>query len=139
MLPLRYILTADRDEKIRVSRYPAAHDIHCYCLGHTEFVTGLAVLRRQEEGLVLSSSGDGTVRCWNYETGDELSSRSCFEDVGLTAAAEENEEKGDEDGRPERSTPAVKKISVYEAEGAATLVAVTVEGYVGTSSEVMRF
>ncbi len=36
----RYLVTCDRDEKIRISCFPNAYNIHIYCLGHTEFVTG---------------------------------------------------------------------------------------------------
>lgn len=32
----RFILTADRDEKIRVSWAAAPHSIESFCLGHTE-------------------------------------------------------------------------------------------------------
>lgn len=32
----RYVLTADRDEKIRVSWALAPHNIESFCLGHTE-------------------------------------------------------------------------------------------------------
>lgn len=35
----RFVVTCDRDEKIRVSRYPNAYNIHNFCLGHEEFVT----------------------------------------------------------------------------------------------------
>lgn len=31
-----YVLTADRDEKIRVSWASAPHNIEAFCLGHTE-------------------------------------------------------------------------------------------------------
>ena len=30
----RYVLTADRDEKIRVSHFPQTFNIHGFCLGH---------------------------------------------------------------------------------------------------------
>lgn len=32
----RYVLTADRDEKIRVSWAAAPHSIESFCLGHAE-------------------------------------------------------------------------------------------------------
>jgi WD40 repeat protein len=34
-----YILTADRDEKIRVSQYPKTYNIETFCLGHTEYAS----------------------------------------------------------------------------------------------------
>jgi len=33
-----YIITADRDEHIRVSHYPDGHSIERFCLGHTKCV-----------------------------------------------------------------------------------------------------
>lgn len=39
----RFIVTADRDEKIRVSCLPNAYNIACYCLGHREFGNTLSV------------------------------------------------------------------------------------------------
>jgi tRNA (guanine-N(7)-)-methyltransferase subunit TRM82 len=35
------IITCDRDEKIRVSHFPNAYNIHNFCVGHSDFVTCL--------------------------------------------------------------------------------------------------
>jgi len=60
-------VTADRDDKIRISAYPAMYDIHGYCLGHREFVIS-AVSVPGREGLLVSASGDGTVKLWDVAT-----------------------------------------------------------------------
>lgn len=51
-----YLLTADRDEKIRLSRYPNAYNIQGYCLGHAEFVSHVKLINSNH---ILSASGDG--------------------------------------------------------------------------------
>ncbi|XP_052829346.1 tRNA (guanine-N(7)-)-methyltransferase non-catalytic subunit wdr4 isoform X3 [Octopus bimaculoides] len=61
----RYLVSCDRDEKIRVSHFPNAYNIHSYCLGHTDFVTHLAYVPGAEA--IISASGDGTIRCWNLK------------------------------------------------------------------------
>ncbi|XP_076975114.1 tRNA (guanine-N(7)-)-methyltransferase non-catalytic subunit WDR4 isoform X2 [Tamandua tetradactyla] len=66
-----FILTADRDEKIRVSWAAAPHSIESFCLGHAEFVSRIFVVPNHPE-LLLSSSGDGTLRLWEYRSGREL-------------------------------------------------------------------
>jgi tRNA (guanine-N(7)-)-methyltransferase subunit TRM82 len=59
-----YILTADRDEHIRVSRGPPqAHIIEGYCLGHTEFVSKLCAY---DDELLLSGGGDNYIFVWNW-------------------------------------------------------------------------
>ncbi|XP_017054919.2 LOW QUALITY PROTEIN: tRNA (guanine-N(7)-)-methyltransferase non-catalytic subunit wuho [Drosophila ficusphila] len=65
----QHIITCDRDDKIRVTNYPATFDIHSYCLGHKEFVSGLALLTDQH---IASASGDKTLRVWNYIQGKEV-------------------------------------------------------------------
>ena len=68
----KYIVTCDRDEKIRVSKYPNSYNIQCYCLGHTDFVTNIQVLPNFSDNILLSASGDGSIRIWKYIEGFEV-------------------------------------------------------------------
>lgn len=86
----RYIITCDRDEKIRVSRYPNAYNIQSYCLGHSEFVTGLSLLPT-DETVLMSSSGDGTIRLWDYAAGIELYVVDCNGAVPTKDIVEDNQ------------------------------------------------
>ncbi|KAG9333407.1 hypothetical protein JZ751_012719 [Albula glossodonta] len=69
----RYVVTADRDEKIRVSVLRSPHNIQAFCLGHREFVSCLSIPLAHPHWL-FSGSGDGTVRLWEYESGRSLQS-----------------------------------------------------------------
>ncbi|XP_073701762.1 tRNA (guanine-N(7)-)-methyltransferase non-catalytic subunit wdr4 [Garra rufa] len=69
----KYIITADRDEKIRVSFRRSPYNIQAFCLGHREFVSALLVPAGHPNWL-LSGSGDGTMKVWHYETGRRLHS-----------------------------------------------------------------
>uniref|UniRef100_A0A8C5KVA6 WD repeat domain 4 n=1 Tax=Jaculus jaculus TaxID=51337 RepID=A0A8C5KVA6_JACJA len=85
-----FILTADRDEKIRISWAAAPHSIEAFCLGHTEFVSRIFVVPSHPE-LLLSSSGDGTVRLWDYRSGRQL---QCYDLASLQDLAEPRSHKG---------------------------------------------
>lgn len=64
-----YILTADRDEHIRVSRGPSqAHIIENYCMGHTSFVSSLCIPPWAQEYLV-SGGGDNYLLVWQWKEG----------------------------------------------------------------------
>lgn len=64
-----YILTADRDEHIRVSRgVPQTHVIEQFCLGHTSFVSKLCIPSWAPKVLV-SGGGDGYLIVWNWKAG----------------------------------------------------------------------
>ncbi|BAE57938.1 guanine-N(7)--methyltransferase subunit trm82 [Aspergillus flavus] len=63
-----YILTGDRDEHIRVSRYPQAHIIEGYCLGHTAFVTKLCI-PQYAPGYLISGGGDDYLLVWKWSEG----------------------------------------------------------------------
>jgi tRNA (guanine-N(7)-)-methyltransferase subunit TRM82 len=61
-----YIITADRDEHIRISRgVPQAHIIEGFCLGHNEFVNKLCITKG---GRLMSGGGDAYVYHWLWET-----------------------------------------------------------------------
>ena len=67
----KFIITADRDEKIRISHYPNAYNIHNFCLGHSDFVTSIELLPQQRTQLV-SGSGDGTLKIWEFLKGAQI-------------------------------------------------------------------
>lgn len=67
-----YILSADRDEHIRVSRSPPqAHVIENYCLGHTSFISKLCIPQWAPEFLI-SGGGDPHLMVWNWAAGELL-------------------------------------------------------------------
>lgn len=69
----RYILTSDRDEHIRISRYlPQAHIIESFCLGHKDFVSSMAIPSARGD-IVVSGGGDTEVFVWAWKTGRLLS------------------------------------------------------------------
>ena len=64
-----YIITADRDEHIRVSRsIPQAHVIERFCLGHTQFVSKLCVPSWNPQWLI-SGGGDDQILVWDWLPG----------------------------------------------------------------------
>lgn len=64
----KYIMTCDRDEKIRISCFPNCYNIESYCLGHKEFISKIETFDK----FVVSGSGDGTLRLWDFVKGKQL-------------------------------------------------------------------
>ena len=94
----QFILTADRDEKVRISYFPETHIIHGYLLGHSSFISCMDAISN-ERSLCLTASGDGTSRLWDYQTCKEVGmlpvviKKSAQEDVGEM-------EEVDDEGKP---------------------------------------
>lgn len=71
----RFIATADRDFKIRVTLFSknplkGAHEIQSFCLGHTDFVSCITFTSISEnQSFLISGGGDSTVRLWDYVNG----------------------------------------------------------------------
>ncbi|KAM0252301.1 hypothetical protein ACHAQJ_007793 [Trichoderma viride] len=68
----KYILTADRDEHIRVSRYiPHAHIIENFCFGHKEFINDM-VIPSTKQDILVSGGGDEHIFVWDWLAGKQL-------------------------------------------------------------------
>lgn len=65
-----FLVTADADAKIRVSKYPNTFTVQSFCLGHTGFISSLVCV--PEHSRLFSSSADGTIRIWDMITGEQL-------------------------------------------------------------------
>jgi tRNA (guanine-N(7)-)-methyltransferase subunit TRM82 len=72
----QYVLTADRDEHIRVSRgVTQAHVIENYCLGHREFVSKLCIVPWNAD-LLVAGSGEPALKVYHWRTGKLLDSEN---------------------------------------------------------------
>lgn len=68
-----YILTADRDEHIRVSRGPPqSYIIENYCFGHTQFISSLCILPRSSNTILVSGGGDDFLLVWDWRNSKPL-------------------------------------------------------------------
>lgn len=76
-----YILTADRDEHIRVTRgIPQTHVIENFCLGHTSFVNKM-IIPATVPNILISGGGDDYLLLWDWVHGKLLSRTSLLEHV----------------------------------------------------------
>lgn len=63
----KFILTADRDEKIRVTAFPSTFEIHGFLFGHKAFVSCMVVSGDH----CFSCGGDFTLRVWDVSACQE--------------------------------------------------------------------
>ncbi|XP_033752221.1 tRNA (guanine-N(7)-)-methyltransferase non-catalytic subunit wdr4-like [Pecten maximus] len=96
----QYIVTCDRDEKIRVSHYPNSYNIHTFCLGHKGYVTNLVYVK--ENNLLISGGGEGEIIVWT------LNGEKCTEAICNDESQRSSQDHGDF---------GVKKLSYDQGSG----------------------
>ncbi|KAI9248000.1 WD40-repeat-containing domain protein [Phascolomyces articulosus] len=108
----KFIVTSDRDEHIRVSRYPNGYNIETFCLGHKDVVTYIQLLP-WNEGLLISAGGDNTVRVWDFLKGKEIQSLNIKEYIQpyMAKATDANSEE-----------PMVRKLAIDASKNLIAVV-----------------
>ena len=62
----KIVVTTDKDEHIRFTRYPTTSIIEGYAFGHTGFVSAL---QKVSENVIATGGGDGLLKIWEVPTG----------------------------------------------------------------------
>lgn len=122
----KYVISSDRDEKIKVTCYPNTYEIQTYCLGHKEYVNHIEELPHNDKYL-LSSSGDGFVKIWDFVEGKHIDSIDTFTDVDNVELRESFKEKMD-DEVPIESLPIIH-LTVTKLNKNTSILAVSVHTY----------
>lgn len=82
-----YIISADRDEKIRISNYPNTFNIERYCFGHKSFIRRLLPV---DEKRFISIDASNAVRLWDLKKITNLPDDKTFEPERIEQLDESN-------------------------------------------------
>jgi tRNA (guanine-N(7)-)-methyltransferase subunit TRM82 len=124
-----YIITADRDEHIRISRgIPQTHVIEGFCLGHSEFVSRICVPSDRPQ-LLISGGGDDELFVWEWEFGNLISKADLK--TYVSAVMQEVDEREESENQVESPRIAVSGIYYTKQtlnDGLQDTIVVTCEG-----------
>ncbi|KAJ8108401.1 hypothetical protein OPT61_g8199 [Boeremia exigua] len=135
----RYIITADRDEHIRVSRgIPQAHVIEGFCFGHEAFISKLCLT---QSGRLVSGGGDAQLFVWDWQNFNLLKKLPILDAVADHLKS-----------RPELTIGEVSKVAVsgiwsvphqdeilVACEGVPALFSFKIDATTNTSSAVTEY
>ncbi|KAI0076611.1 WD40 repeat-like protein [Panus rudis PR-1116 ss-1] len=116
----KFIVSADRDEHIRVSWYPQGYVIERYCLGHKKFVSAIHI-PSFSPSLLISGGGDPKLRVWEWLSGKQIGSIPVLQTVEpyIKAKVPKGRRPGEdgEDGAEGHAKPGRKRLKVMKAKG----------------------
>ncbi|KXN93026.1 tRNA (guanine-N(7)-)-methyltransferase non-catalytic subunit TRM82, partial [Leucoagaricus sp. SymC.cos] len=104
----KYIITSDRDEHIRISRYPQGYSIQMYCLGHRKYVSAIHIPSFAADTLI-SGGGDPTLKIWNWMSGQCTGEVQIWETVEPFVLVKNNKRKYGDDDEDDEGDAAQKR------------------------------
>jgi WD40 repeat protein len=103
------IVSCDRDEKIRISRFPQLESVEGYCLGHTSVVTSVVHMILDDTLLLLSCGWDRKLFLWDAS--------SCAVLAELECCTTEDKQKF-EDQQPKQFEPQTEAVDISNTKEA---------------------
>jgi len=150
-----HIVTSDRDEHIRASRFPQGYTIESFCLGHKRYfpsplaLSSIAAQRRfisaihiprdpTAHGILVSGGGDPVLKVWDWRAGRRLYDVAIEDALRQFIAVRRAQPRRGYDSDGERKPPSRRWLARQrrrEAKAAAG-AATPAEGDVGSTPEV---